>query len=119
MSNQLEDDFKSGTWSLNGEESYNNSSLDCNVLLLKEINHNNVTTTVVLQNQLGSCALIALLNVLLIRKQKEFQKETNGTIFKFEIVQLLENFVENVLETNKKLPTKNYSHQQCNQPFSH
>lgn len=100
MSNQSEDDFESGSWSLNGKAPYNNSSLDCNVFSLKEINHNNVTTTVVLQNQLESCTF-ALLNVLLIRKQIELPQENNGKICKPEIVHLLENFVEDVLETNK------------------
>jgi hypothetical protein len=100
MINQSEDDFESGSWSLNGKEPYNNFSLDCNVFSLKEINHNNVTTTVVLQTQLESCTF-ALLNVLLIRKQIELPQENNGKICKPEIVHLLENFVEDVLETNK------------------
>jgi hypothetical protein len=100
MSNQSEDDFESGSWSLNGKEPYNNFSLDCNIFSLKEINHNNVTTTVVLQTQLESCTF-ALLNVLLIRKQIDLPQENNGKICKPEIVHLLENFVEDVLETNK------------------
>jgi hypothetical protein len=79
MINQSEDDFESGSWSLNGKEPYNNSSLDSNVFSLKEINHNNVTTIVVLQNKLKSFTF-ALLNVFLIRKQIELPQENNGKI---------------------------------------
>jgi hypothetical protein len=42
-----------------------------------------------------------LLNVVLIRKQIELPQENNSKICKPEIVHLLENIVEDVLETNK------------------
>jgi hypothetical protein len=58
MSTRLEDDIESDSWSLDGVEPFNK------VFLLKEIRIKSVTRTIVLQNQLGSCALLALLNVL-------------------------------------------------------
>jgi hypothetical protein len=87
--------------SLDGDEPFKNSSLNYNVFLLKEIKINGVTRTILLQNQLGSCALIALVNVLSIRQQVELPQVVNGKISIFEIERLLENYVQDVLETKR------------------